>query len=83
MGKIRKIISIFIISFIISYFIVGFVANNVFVLIHWEESATAWDKFKEYYIRTASINVIPALILSLLSTTIIVCIKKVMNVMSK
>jgi fumarate reductase subunit D len=66
MSKISKAIIIFIISFIISYLIVGYVANAVFAQIHWVEGATVWDKFIEYYIRTASINAIPTFILAII-----------------
>ena len=43
----------------------------MFVKIHWIQGATVLDKFREYYIRTASVNLIPAFIVSIIATSII------------
>jgi hypothetical protein len=77
MSKISKAIVIFITSFIISCLIGGYVANAVFAQIHWVEGATAWDKFREYHVRTAPSNAIPTFILAIISTSIISSIKSV------
>ncbi|GFZ32968.1 hypothetical protein CSC2_34940 [Clostridium zeae] len=71
MNKQVRIFLTFIITFLISYLIVGYIANNVFAQIHWDESATFLDKLKEYYIRTFSINIIPTLIFAAISTTLL------------
>ncbi|MGE5627672.1 MAG: hypothetical protein ACM3X7_06085 [Solirubrobacterales bacterium] len=47
----------------------------MFVEIHWLQSATIWDRFREYYIRTFSLNLIPALIVASLSTLFVGFIK--------
>jgi len=75
MSKIAKVIITFIISFIIAYLIVGYVANNLFAQIHWVEDVTIWDKLREYYIRTASVNIIPTFIVAIISTSSINRIK--------
>lgn len=79
MNKIVKVIITFIISFIISYLLVGYVANTIFAQIHWVEGATIWDKLREYYIRTAPFNIKPTFILAILSTIVIVSVKKVIR----
>lgn len=72
MNKRTKTILTFIISIIISYVVVGYLGNNIFAQIHWDESATLLDKFREYYIRTFSVNIIPALILAIITTALII-----------
>lgn len=71
MIKAKKVIITFIISFIVSYLIVGYAANSMFVGIKWVENITIWDKLKWYYIFTAPSNILPTLILSIISTCII------------
>lgn len=71
MNKITKVIITFIISFIIAYFFVGYVINTMFVAIHWIEDVTILDKLREYYIRTFSINIMPAFTIATISTIII------------
>ncbi|MNM50357.1 hypothetical protein [Clostridium intestinale] len=71
MIKAKKVIITFIISFIVSYLIVGYAANSMFVGIKWVENITIWGKLKEYYVRTASFNIVPTLILSIIATCII------------
>jgi hypothetical protein len=71
MIKAKKVIITFIISFIVSYLIVGYAVNSMFVGIKWIEDITIWGKLREYYVRTASSNILPALILSIISTCII------------
>lgn len=71
-----RTIRIFIISLIVSYLIVGYAKSTMFVWIHWTEEATVFDKLKEYYIRTFSINIIPSIILALIATLIIIDIYK-------
>lgn len=75
MSRIVKVIITFIISFLIAYLIVGYVANNLFAQIHWVEDVTILDKLREYYIRTASVNIIPTFIVAIISTSIINHIK--------
>ncbi|WP_286907317.1 hypothetical protein [Clostridium sp. UBA1652] len=70
MSKLTKTILTFIGSLVVAYIVVGYIANNLFVKIHWNESATALDKFREYYIRTYSVNIIPALILAMILTAL-------------
>ncbi|WP_055668608.1 hypothetical protein [Desnuesiella massiliensis] len=71
MNKLIKAILTFIISLFVTYLIVGYIANNVFAHIRWDESATSLDKFREYYIRTFSVNIIPTLILAIIPTALI------------
>ncbi|MBK1812134.1 hypothetical protein JHL18_16040 [Clostridium sp. YIM B02505] len=70
MNKQIRILLTFIITSIVTYLIVGYISNNVFVQIHWDENAMFSDKLREYYIRTFSINIIPTLILATISTTL-------------
>ena len=72
-----KIIIIFIISLVISYFIVGYVKGAVFAQIHWVEGVTAGDKFREYYIRTFSYNIIPSIMIASIITFIGTILEKV------
>lgn len=76
MEKRIKVFITFIISFVIAYLIVGYIKNGMFVGIKWEESVTIWDKLKEYYVRTASTNIIITLIISIIPTLIIGASKK-------
>lgn len=69
--KTKKVIITFIVSFIVSYLIVGYVKNGMFVGIKWDEDITIWDKLREYYIRTASTNILPSGILASIATCII------------
>lgn len=71
-----KIIGTFISSLIVSYLIVGYAKSTMLVSIHWAEEATVFDKLKEYYIRTFAINIIPSIIIALISTITIVDIYK-------
>jgi hypothetical protein len=71
MNKLLKTILTFLISFFVTYLIVGYIANNVFAHIRWSENATALDKLREYYIRTFPVNFIPALILAIIPTALI------------
>ena len=71
MNKVVKIIITFIIAFIISYLIVGYLKSNIGVAIHWIPGTTIWDKFREYYIRTFRLNILPSVILAVVSTFII------------
>ena len=71
MNKISKVIITFIISFVIAYLIVGYVIHGMFVGIKWVEDITIWGKLREYYIRTASVNIIPTFIIAIMSTGII------------
>lgn len=57
----------FIITYIISYLIIGFIINGLFVGIKWSENATAWHIFREFYIRNAGYNIVPAFIISIIS----------------
>jgi hypothetical protein len=43
----------------------------MFVAIHWIEDVTVLDKFREYYIRTFSINIMPAFTVATISTIVI------------
>lgn len=76
MNKNKKIIITFIISFIIAFFIVGYVKNTMFVSICWVDGVTIWDKFEEYYIRTFSLNLIPAFVIASISSIIVYRINK-------
>jgi len=67
----------FIVTFIIAFFIVGYVRNTMFVQIEWLQSATVLDRFREYYIRTFSLNVIPTLIIAIITTLFVGFINKV------
>ena len=71
MNKKSKVIITFIVSFIMAFFIVGYVKNTILEDILWRVDATGWDKFREYYIRTFSANVIPALMIAVIPTGII------------
>ena len=71
MSKNKKIIITFIISFIIAFFVVGYAKSNIGVAICWVENVTIWDKFEEYYIRTFSLNLIPAFIIASISSIIV------------
>lgn len=71
-----KVISVFIISFIPAFFLVGYIRNIMFVNIHWANGATVWDKFREYYIRTFSANIFPALLIALISVLIAAFVNK-------
>ncbi len=71
-GKITKGIISFIVFFTIAYLITGYVMNNTFAHIHWIEEATIIDKLKEYYIRTFSVNIIPAFVLAIIPTAIVI-----------
>lgn len=71
MIKKSKVIITFIVSFIIAFFIVGYVKNTILEDICWNVDATGWDKFREYYIRTFSTNIIPALVIAVVPTGII------------
>lgn len=70
MNKKTKVIITFVLSFIIAFFIVGYIKNTMFVAIHWVEGVTIWDKFREYYIRTFSANIIPSFIIAIIFTII-------------
>lgn len=48
----------------------------MFVNIHWANGATVWDKFREYYIRTFSANIFPALLIALISVLIAAFVNK-------
>lgn len=76
MNKNKKIITTFIISFIIAFFVVGYAKSNIGVAICWVEDVTIWDKFEEYYIRTFSLNLIPAFIIASISSIIAYRINK-------
>lgn len=69
MNKTKKVVITFIISFIVSYLIVGYVKNGT--AIKWVEDITIWGKLRWYYILTASSNILPSVILSIISTCII------------
>jgi hypothetical protein len=71
MNKTLRVIITFIISFVISYIIVGYIINGIFVMTRWAEDATVWHKLREYYIRTASTNILPAFIIAIIPTTIV------------
>ncbi|MFL0270159.1 hypothetical protein [Candidatus Clostridium radicumherbarum] len=71
MRKKTKVIITFIISLIIAFFLVGYTRNSMFVKIDWVAGATIWDKFREYYIRTFSSNILPSLIIALIPTFIL------------
>lgn len=71
MNRVRKVIITFIITFIISYFIFGYLKSNFGVAIDWIPEATIWDKFREYYIRTFSFNILPSVIMAMVFTFII------------
>lgn len=75
MKKTTKAFITFIISFIISYFIFGYLKSNIGVAIDWIPEATIWDRFREYYIRTFPINIIPSIIMAIIFTLIIKFIK--------
>lgn len=66
MSKSAKVIITFIVSFLIAYLIVGYVLNAMFVAIDWVEGATIWSKLREYYVRNAGRNFIPALVIALI-----------------
>jgi len=62
------IIFIFIIMFCISYMIVGYVLNEMFVVIDWVDDVTIWQKLREYYTRNMSRNFFPSILLAALLT---------------
>ena len=72
MNRVIKTVIAFIISYIAAFFIVGYVKSTVFARIHWRAEATAWDKFREYYIRTFNYNLLPALIVAIIFTMIFI-----------
>ena len=76
MRKILKVSITFIISFVIAYLIGGYLKNTMFVSIHWVEDVTVYDKLREYYIRTASSNVILSFIIAMIPTAIVGLSKK-------
>lgn len=76
MSKRAKVIIIFIVSVIVAFFLVGYIRNTVFVKIDWINGATTWDKFREYYIRTFSANILPALIIALIPTFILITVDR-------
>lgn len=76
MNKKTRVLKTFIFSFIISYFVVGYIKNTMFVAIDWVEGVTIWSKFREYYIRTFSENIIPSFIIAIISTIIISLINR-------
>jgi len=76
MNKKSKVIINFIISFVIAFFIVGYIRNNMFAKIHWVADVTIWDKFREYYVRTFSFNLIPALVIAIVPTIIMLIVNK-------
>ena len=55
-----------------SHGIVGYIKSTVFARIQWRAEATAWDKFREYYIRTFNYNLLPALIVAIIFTMIFI-----------
>lgn len=71
MNKKTKVIITFILSLIISFFIVGYIKNTMFVAIDWVKGVTIWDKFREYYLRTFSANIIPSFVIAIISTSVI------------
>jgi putative effector of murein hydrolase LrgA (UPF0299 family) len=76
MNKTLKVIITCIVSFIIAYLVVGYVKNGMLVGIRWVENVTIWDKLREYYIRTASTNIIPTFIIAIILTTVVGLTKK-------
>jgi len=74
MHKKIKVIITFVLSFIIAFFIVGYIKNTMFVAIDWVKGVTIWDKFREYYIRTFSSNIIPSFVIAVIFTIIMIFI---------
>ena len=83
MRKILKVSITFIVSFIIAYLIVGYLKNTMFVRIHWVEDVTIYDKAREYYIRTASNNIMPSFIIAMIPTAIVGLCKENQNEVNK
>jgi len=79
MNKIIKTAIAFIISYVAAFFIVGYIKSTVFARIHWRAEATALDKFREYYIRTFTYNLIPTLIVAIIFTMIFIVILCLVN----
>lgn len=69
--SIFKIVFTFIITFAIAFVIVGYIKNTMFVQIDWLPSATVWDRFIECYIRTFSLNLMPTLIIAIVTIIIV------------
>ncbi|MDV3429644.1 MAG: hypothetical protein LIR50_22050 [Bacillota bacterium] len=76
MSRKARVIAAFIISFIPSFFLAGYIRNVMFVNIHWTQDASVWDKFREYYIRTFSANIIPALLIAVIAALITAFLNK-------
>lgn len=70
MSKKKKLMYVFLISFMVGYMIVGYVINTMFIHIDWVENVTIWQKLKEYYIRTFFQNLIPTSIIAGIVTLI-------------
>ena len=64
------------ITLITSFFIVGYIINNTWIQINWDENATIWDKFREYYVRTFIVDFIAAILIAFIITGIMVVITR-------
>jgi hypothetical protein len=71
MNNKTKIIITFTLSLVISFFIVGYIKHTMFVATDWVEGVTIWNKFRVYYIRTFSANIIPSFIIAIIFTSVI------------
>lgn len=71
MNRAIRIMITFMISFIITYVIAGYVINTMFFAIHWVDNVTTWDKLRWYYIGSAGIDFLVALIVASIPTGIV------------
>jgi hypothetical protein len=77
MKKIKKMIIIYFLgSFILAYLIGGYMTNDLFTQVKWEEGITIWDRLGAYYTKKVIENIMTSSIVALSTTSLMVNIEK-------